>query len=292
MNKFVKSATISACLSGILLTCTVAHADSKVGDTIVTIGEDLSQKERKQILEEMSIEKETQILTISNEEEHHYLDSYIPKAQIGSKSLSSTRITNISPGSGVMVKAHHVTWVTESMFENALATAGVKDVDVYVTAPYDVSGTAALTGVMKAYETSTNTSIPEEKKQIANEEMVTTAQLADTLGPDKAQELMKRLKEEVAKQKPESEDEMEKIIRLTSEAMGISLPDPIVSSLVDLFLKMEKLDIDWGSVISQVMASGEKVGDIIQSDEANSFINSAKESLQSFWKLVTSLFNK
>ena len=38
------------------------------------------------------------------------------------------------------------------MYINALATAGVKDASVYVTAPFSVSGTPALTGIIKAYE--------------------------------------------------------------------------------------------------------------------------------------------
>ena len=45
-----------------------------------------------------------------------------------------------------------------------LITAGVKDAEIQITAPFKVSGTAALTGLMKAYETTSNKQIPEEVK--------------------------------------------------------------------------------------------------------------------------------
>lgn len=50
------------------------------------------------------------------------------------------------------VNTSHITYCTSQMYISALATAGITDAKITVTAPFDVSGTAALTGVYKAYE--------------------------------------------------------------------------------------------------------------------------------------------
>ena len=53
-----------------------------------------------------------------------------------------------------MYDRKNINWVTDAMYTNALITAGVKDAEIQITAPFKVSGTAALTGLMKAYETA------------------------------------------------------------------------------------------------------------------------------------------
>lgn len=68
------------------------------------------------------------------------------------------------------VQTHNISRITDEMYLNALMTAGVKDAKVYVTAPFEVSGTAALTGLMKAYETTSGEKISEDVKKVANEE--------------------------------------------------------------------------------------------------------------------------
>ena len=103
---------------------------------------------------------------VTNQEEHKYLGSYISKAKIGTKALSSSKITIGEENSGLNVTTHNINWVSEQMYVNAMTTAGVKDADVYVTAPFTVSGTAALTGILKAYETTTQVKIPRNKNRL------------------------------------------------------------------------------------------------------------------------------
>jgi len=188
-------------------------ADAAPGDVIVTLGEDLTNEQKKQILSEMGVSEDIEPIYVSNKEEHQYLGKYISKAQIGSRAISSSKITIGKKGSGVNVETNNITWVSEEMYANALITAGVKDADIYVTAPFDVSGTAALTGIIKAYEISADIEIPEEQKLVANEEMVRTAELGDKIGMDKASELMTKIKEEIAKNPPETEEDLRELIK-------------------------------------------------------------------------------
>ncbi len=83
----------------------------------------------------------------------------------------------------------------------------MNDAEVYVTAPMQsLSGTAGLTGILKAFETASDQNISEEQKQVANEEMVRTSELGKKLGDnDKAAQFMTRVKEEIADKKPDSQ---------------------------------------------------------------------------------------
>lgn len=247
-------------------------ADAAPGDVIVTLGEDLTNEQKKQILSEMGVSEDIEPVYVSNKEEHQYLGKYISKAQIGSRAISSSKITIGEKGSGVNVETNNITWVSEEMYANALITAGVKDADVYVTAPFNVSGTAALTGIIKAYEISADIEIPEEQKLIANEEMVKTAELGDKVGMEKASELMTKIKEEIAKNPPETEEDLRELIKNIAKELGIELTDEELNGLVSLFNRMKDLNIDWDQVSSQLKKVRDNLDEILNSEKTKSFI--------------------
>lgn len=194
----------------------------------------------------MNATSDDQIITVSNEEEHQYLGDYIPKATIGTKAISSTSITIEESGSGLEVKTKNINWVTDEMYLNALMTAGVKDASIYVTAPFEVSGTAALTGLIKAYEITSEEAIPEDVKQVANEELVTTAKLGDEVGAENASALMAKIKDEIAQNGiPETDADIRTMIENAANELGITLSEEQINSLIDLFNKMKDINIDW-----------------------------------------------
>ncbi len=248
----------------------VTFADASVGDVIVTLGEDLSEEQKQTLLEEMKAPDDVMTVTVSNEEEHKYLGNYISKALIGTRALSSSSITIGEKDAGLSVETKNINWVTDEMYANALITAGVKDADIYVTAPTEVSGTAALTGLIKAYELSSDEVIPEEQKQVANEELVTTAQLSDSIGADKATELMTKIKDEIATNPPETEEDMRTMIKQTASDSGIELTQEELDGLVALFNRMKNLDIDWDQMKSQLENARENLDEFLNKDETQS----------------------
>jgi uncharacterized protein YpuA (DUF1002 family) len=250
----------------------VTFADASVGDVIVTLGEDLSEEQKQTLLEEMKAPDNVMTVTVSNEEEHKYLGNYISKALIGTRALSSSSITIGEKDAGLSVETKNINWVTDEMYANALITAGVKDADIYVTAPTEVSGTAALTGLIKAYELSSDEVIPEEQKQVANEELVTTAKLSDSIGADKATELMTKIKDEIATNPPETEEDMRTMIKQTASDSGIELTQEELDGLVALFNRMKNLDIDWNQMKSQLENARENLDEFLNKDETQSFI--------------------
>ncbi|MCO7176407.1 DUF1002 domain-containing protein [Sporolactobacillus kofuensis] len=268
-----------------------AFADAAPGDVIVTLGANLTPDQRQSMLNEMDVdENSAQIVTVNNSEEHKYLDKYLSQSQIGTRSISSSKITIEKSGSGLTASTHNITYVSKDMYINALATAGVKDADVYVTAPFPVSGTAALTGLIKAYEAKTGEVIPEAKKQVANEEVVTTAELGnqDNIGKQKAADLVTAIKDNLAKNKPSSRADVEQAVRDAANQVNVKLSDADVQKLVDLFDKMRTLHINWGQVGNQMQQLKDQVSQLANSDQTKGFMAQVFQAVGDFF---SSIFN-
>jgi uncharacterized protein YpuA (DUF1002 family) len=268
-----------------------SFADAAEGDMIVTLGENLTEQQKNMLLAEMNAPKDVQIITVSNQEEHQYLGKYVSNSQIGTRALSSSAITIASSGSGLSVKTKNITWVTKEMYVNALATAGVKDANIYITAPIPVSGTAALTGIIKAYEISADKTIPEDVKQAANQEMVETAKLGDSIGDKNAAALMAKIKEEIAKNKPQNDQELRAIIENAAKELGITLTEDQINRLMDLFNKLKSLNINWNQVGDQLKNAQEKVTKFLQSDQGQGFLEKLKQFFISLIDTIKSLFS-
>ncbi|CAN7223712.1 DUF1002 domain-containing protein [Peribacillus frigoritolerans] len=286
MNKWV-IVTILLCL----LLPYKAFADAAVGEMIVTLGENLTNEQKNMILSEMKAPNDVEVLTVTNAEEHEYLGDYIASRLIGTKAISSSAITLEEKGTGLKLESKNINWVSDEMYINALATAGVKDATVYVTAPIPVSGTAALTGVIKAYEISADKKIPEDVKQAANEEMVKTAKLGDEIGTEEASALVTKIKEEMAANPPANTEEVREVVESSAKDLGIALNEDQVQSLIDLFNKLKELNIDWNAVGDQLTAAKDKLSNFLESEEGQSFLDKLKEVFSSLIDAIKSLFS-
>ncbi|WP_062046348.1 DUF1002 domain-containing protein [Bacillus sp. JCM 19034] len=275
----------------VLLLPSVAMADAMPGDVIVTLGEDLSESQRQQLMNEMGVTEDNLIVYVTNEEEHQYLGNYIAASRIGSNALSSSKITLTESGSGLSVETNRIDWISDEMYMNALITAGVEDADIYVTAPFEVSGTAALTGLLKAYEAAMEIEIPEEQKQVANEEMVKTGELSLTIGPENATELMNRIKEEIGDDPIESEEDLRALIQRIANEMGITLTDEELNGLVSLFMRMKDLNIDWDRVQNQITKVRDNLGDYLNREDTQSFIRSFLDFVNRVIDAIKGWFN-
>ncbi|PKJ61300.1 DUF1002 domain-containing protein [Bacillus sp. SN32] len=269
----------------------VSLADAAVGDVIVTLGADLSESDKQKVLDEMNVPDNATTVTVTNKEEHEYLGKYISNAQIGSRAISSSSITIAKKGSGLNVETHNISSITDEMYLNALMTAGVKDAKVYVTAPFEVSGTAALTGLIKAYEVSSDEAISEDVKQVANQELVTTSELGDKIGNENAAALIAKIKEEFAKNGvPDNKADIEKQVDDAASDLNVTLTDSQKNQLVSLFNKMKNADIDWGQVSDQLDKAKDKITKFIESDEGKNFIQKVIDFFVSIWNAIVSIF--
>jgi uncharacterized protein YpuA (DUF1002 family) len=281
-------------LAAAVVLCTIPKislADAAVGDVIVTLGADLSNADRQKVLDELNVPDNATKVTVTNKEEHEYLGKYISNAQIGTRAISSSSITVEKKGSGLDVQTHNIDSITDEMYLNALMTAGVKDAKVYVTAPFEVSGTAALTGVIKAYEVSSDKAISEDVKQVANQELVTTSKLGDKIGDKNASALIANIKDDFAKNGvPDTKEGIEKKVDDAASNLNITLTDAQKDQLVSLFNKMKNAKIDWGQVGNQLDKAKDKITKFIQSDEGKSFIQKVIDFFASIWNAIVSVF--
>jgi uncharacterized protein YpuA (DUF1002 family) len=274
-----------------LLLPPAAFADAVVGETVVTLGADLSSEQRQQLLDEMDVDAESvQVLEVTNEEEHRYLGDYLSAATIGSRAISSAKITLTEEGSGINVDTNNISHISNSIYANAMVTAGVKDADVYVTAPFEVSGTAGLTGILKAFEAAMDEEISEEQKKVANEEMVKTSELGEKYGDEKIAELMMRLKEQLAENKPETREEMRQLVINVAGDLNINLSDSDVDLITDLLTRISELNIDWNQLGKQVDKIRNNLDEILDSPETRNFIERGLDLLRAVIDWLASLF--
>ena len=116
------------------------------------IGADLTAEQVAQVYSAFGVQQGTvPQLLVTNAEERQYLEGYVDSSIIGSRSISCVYVELLGSGAGMNVTTSNITWCTPEMYIQALATAGITDARIIVAAPFEVSGTAALTGIYKAY---------------------------------------------------------------------------------------------------------------------------------------------
>ncbi|MDO5040690.1 MAG: DUF1002 domain-containing protein [Peptoniphilus sp.] len=271
-------------LAVLALAPSVALADIAVGDSIVSLGADLSIEEKQSILREFGAGEDTLTIEVTNDEEHKYLGGIVPEGKIGHKALSSSMITYTEKGKGIDVDiSENINYITEETYRNALVTAGVTDAHVQISAPLSVTGTAALTGIMKAYETSTGEKISDEVKKIANEELVVTTGLERDLGKEKTNDLMNAVKVQFAKNMPKDAEEIRGLIQNISKEYDIDITDEQVEELTIFFNKLKSVDVDWDKIAHEAAKYSEiakeysqKVIDYLSSEEGQQTLEKSK----------------
>ena len=90
MRRHKNKLWLAILMSFLLVLPIQALADVAVGDTIVTLGENLTPAQKTELLKEMEVADNVEMITVSNAEEHEYLGSYISSRLIGTKALSSS----------------------------------------------------------------------------------------------------------------------------------------------------------------------------------------------------------
>lgn len=267
--------------------------------TIVTLGADLDSSQRATVLKLLGLTEEDLedciVLEITNEDEHHYLDAYLSSDVIGKRALSSIRLDKADEGNGITVTTNNINYCTESMYVNALATAGLEDANVIVAGPFNISGTAALVGTIKAYEELTGEDVSEEVIDAATDELVTTGELSSVIGDaELATQFIGFIKNEVIAKDVSDEKDIREIVVNTAKEMNISLDDAEIDQVVSTMKKISKLDIDVDSLKKQAQGLYDKLKDLdisFDSEKAKGFFDKIGDFFVSIYEKIKSLFN-
>lgn len=259
-------------------------------NSVISLGADLTEDQKNMILDEFEA-GDSLIIEVTNEEEHKYLGAFIAADKIGSQALSNAKLTLKEKGSGLNIKvSDKIVYINEDMFRNALLTAGITDADVLVSAPFEVTGTGALTGILKSYEALTGKDLPEEIKEISNEELVLTYDLSKMNSSDQVTDFMNIIKVDFAKNMPETKEEAKTIILNLAESNNVKLSDDQADQLAGLFMKMKNANIDWNKLADTAIEYSSKAAEFLKSDQGQSFLQSLKEFLVNLIDWIASLF--
>ena len=229
-----------------------AMADSR---RVVTLGADLTQDQQNTMMKYFGVSADTvDIIYINNNDEREHLGSYVPLEQIGTKTFSCALVAPTTKG-GIQVKTANLSWVTCNMSASTLSTSGVTNCQVVAASPFEVSGTGALTGVIMAYETASDVTLDEEKKDLANEELVTTGNLADAVGQSKATAVINETKLQVIENNVTDIGEINNIVNNVSNNYDVTMSQDQSDEIAALMQKIAQQDYD----ITQLKATLERV---------------------------------
>jgi len=267
----------------LLVLVTPASAADKV---VVTLGANLSAAQRQEMLDLFRVKRgAAPIIEVTNQEERRYLQGFIPLAQIGTRAISSVYVRVKSDGSGIKVQTKNITYVTEQTYANALVTAGVKDADVFAAAPFGVSGTAALTGVFKAFEEATGKPISEQAKRTATQELVDTAKTGQEVGnQNQVAELMRRAKEQVVSQGLKNPAAIEQVIVNISNQLNLTLTQTQIDRLTQVLVQIGQLNINVNTLQQQLKDFQTKIG--LTNEQAQGIVESIKSFFSNLWRSI------
>ncbi|NLW40420.1 MAG: DUF1002 domain-containing protein [Tissierellia bacterium] len=252
-------------------------------DIVVALGKDLSEEQKREMLSFFKVDDSVRLIQVSNEEEREYFGQYIDESILGTRAISSVYVERLPEGEGITVETHNISWVTEDMYRNASITAGVKDARIIVSSPVKVSGTAALTGIMKAFEDLTGESISKEEKEIASEEIAKTVLLGNEIGQEKAQELINNIKIYIIDNNIKGKGSIKKVAEEMAKDLGVELTDEQLNQIASLMRNISKLDLNIEDIKQQLKDISGKIDRIAQQNiEIKSFLGRILDAIMSF----------
>ncbi|MEY8411439.1 DUF1002 domain-containing protein [Lachnospiraceae bacterium 62-26] len=214
------------------------------GAKIVTIGANLTEEQKQSMYQYFGTTADAvDTIEVTNADERKYMEGIASEAQIGTRTYSCSYVEPTTSG-GIQVKVGNLTFVTSSMIASTLLTSGVENCNVVAASPMEVSGTGALTGIMMAYEKASGETLSEDQKAAATEELITTGEIADTIGQKDATDLINEVKQEVIKEGLTDEGEIKEAVNNAVKNYNISLTEDQLAKINSLMKNISQYDYD------------------------------------------------
>lgn len=271
-------------LSILLACCLLAGAVPALavdaGEARAVIGANLTEEQISAVYSNFGVKRgDVTELRVTNADERKYLEGYVEDSVIGTNSISCVYIEVLEAGEGLDVTTSNINWCTSQMYVSALATAGITDAKIIVAAPFEVSGTAALTGVYMAYEDITGEELDETAKLVSTQELTLTAELADQIGSYDSVEIVNELKLLLGETRNMTDEQLRSEIVSIASDFGVTLTDTQIDQLISLCRALEKLNPD------ELKEKVESVQNTIAK------LGQAKETVSNFFTSVKNVWN-
>lgn len=270
-----------------------AYAENIQSRTV--IGADLTDDQIAAVYNAFGIKRGDAIeLRVTNGEERQWLQGYVDESLIGTRSISCVYVELLPEGSGMDVTTSNITWCTGEMYISALATAGITDARIIVASPFEVSGTAALTGVYKAYEDMTGKKLDDLAKLVSTQELTITGELANEIGGMDSTSIVNDLKLMLDETQKMTDDEIRAEIIDIAGRYNVSLTNTQIQQLIDLCRSLEGLDADsLKARVEEVQGTLQKVSDA--KTKVVGFVETVKKvvtSVSSFFDRIKDIIAK
>lgn len=303
MRKLYKSVTSVFLAMSMVLSLPAAGITAKADaiteaapeDVYVSFGADLKDDEKAKVMSLLGIDEDDledfTVGEITNADEHKYLGDYLDASVIGSRALSSVVVVVGEEGDGIDVETKNISYCTPGMYTNALITAGIKDADVIVAGPFEITGTAALVGAMKAYSALTGEDISSASMDTAVNELVVTSEIAQegNISASDVEQLIAFVKAKVVEENLDNDEAISDAIDKGAEELGITVTQEEKDSIISLMKKINDLDLDIDSMKSQAKELFNKLEDMgLDKEQAKGFLQKIVDALTEFFK---NLFN-
>lgn len=257
ISKNLKKKLVVLSVTSMFICTMVTSVFAQGNQKAVSLGANLTEAQKEQMLKEFNINKnEAKVIEITNDDIRIQLGMDRSKpVPASSKSISSSYVEVIEKG-GIRVKANNLTEVTPSMLMNALLTSGVTNANVIASAPYPVTGTAALAGILKGFEDATGEELSLNQKEAARDEIKVTTNLGNNvtkddgtkLDKDEAAVIINNIKTEVIKDSPKTDIDIENIVINVTNNYGVELPKAERAQVVKLMSDINKLDYNYSDM--------------------------------------------
>ena len=258
--------------------------DVKEGD-ILCFGADLSHTQEEALREYFNAPNDIDTVYVDNTVASRHLDY----TDFTGGWYSSAYVKITESGTGINVKSNNLTLVTDGMLSNALITSGITDANIIASAPFPVTGESALAGIFEGAERITGIELNPEGKQVAQEEVEVTLDVADSIGSVEATALINEVKARVIKEAPKSTEEINKMVNDVASKLNISVNADTKEKIVLLMNKINDLDIDYDSIKDSLKQNSSKL-----LEDLKVLSNEIKESgiLDRLWNWLKNFLNK
>lgn len=152
-----------------------------------------------------------------------------------------------------------ITLVTAEMYASALNSSGIDQGFVVVTSPVSATGESALAGILSCYEKATNTNIPDDVKNAANEEIYAQSEVVNdsNVSADEIADLVSEVKDDVANN---NTNDLQGVVSILEE----------VASEHNINLSQDNIDI-----LAKAIFETQSV-----KDQANNYKNQISEAIE------------
>ena len=113
---------------------------------------------------------------------------------------------------------------------------------------------------MKAFEDASGKKLDEDKKELASEELITTGDLGDDIGQDKATGVINDVKTEIIKNGTHDTNQIAQTINNVTNNYNVTLTDAQVKQITDLMEKIAAQNYDYNSMKETL----NNVSDVVQ----------------------------